>query len=117
MALSCSKKLPALLRGITSKHHGDSYCLNCLYFFAENKRKSHKNVCENEVFCNIVMASETKTLKFNQYQKSDKVPFVIYADLKFLVEKTDWYKNNPENSFATKVGKHIPSSFWMSIIS
>ena len=28
MALSCSKKLSALLRGITSKNNGDSYCLN-----------------------------------------------------------------------------------------
>ena len=28
------KKLSALLRGIISKHHGDFYCLNCLYSFA-----------------------------------------------------------------------------------
>ena len=32
------KKLTALLRGITSKHRGDFYCLNCLHSFAtENK--------------------------------------------------------------------------------
>ena len=30
------KKLLALLIEVTSKHHGDSYCLNCLY--SENKR-------------------------------------------------------------------------------
>ena len=29
------------------------------------------------------MSSEkAKTLEFNQFQKSDKAPFVIYADLK-----------------------------------
>ena len=27
------KKLSTLLRGITSKHHGDFYCLNCLHSF------------------------------------------------------------------------------------
>ena len=27
------KKLPTLLRGITSKHHGNFYCLNCLHSF------------------------------------------------------------------------------------
>ena len=27
------KKLSALLHGITSKHKGDFYCLNCLHFF------------------------------------------------------------------------------------
>ena len=31
------KKLSALLRGITPKHHGDFYCLNCLKSFAIDK--------------------------------------------------------------------------------
>ena len=36
------------------------------------------------------MPSEnTKILEFNQYQKSDKAPFIIYADLEFLIEKID----------------------------
>ena len=33
LTLSCSKKIISLLRGITSKHDGDFYCLNCLYSF------------------------------------------------------------------------------------
>ena len=76
------KKLSALLRGITSKHHGDFHCLNCLHFFAtENKLESHKKVCENKDFSNVIMPSEdTKISEFNQYQKSDKAPFIIYAD-------------------------------------
>ena len=53
------KRLSALLRGITSKHRSNFYCLNCLYFFAtENKRESHKKACENKVFCNVTMPSE-----------------------------------------------------------
>ena len=40
----------------------------------------------------------TKISKFNQYQKSDKTPFIIYADFECLREKTDGRKNNPENS-------------------
>ena len=31
------KKLSTLLRGITSKHHGDFYCLSCLYSFSTEK--------------------------------------------------------------------------------
>ena len=34
IALSYSKELSPLLRGITSKHHGNFYCMNCLYSFA-----------------------------------------------------------------------------------
>ena len=34
-----AKKLSALLKGITSKHDSDFYCLNCLHSFrAENKK-------------------------------------------------------------------------------
>ena len=32
------KELSALLRGITSKHHRDFYCLNCLHSFATEKK-------------------------------------------------------------------------------
>ena len=62
------KKLSALLRGLTSKHDGDFYCLNCFHSFAtENKHQSHIRVCENKDFCNIIMPSEdTKILDFNQ---------------------------------------------------
>ena len=43
------------------------------------------------------MPSEnTNILEFNQYQKSDKAPFVIYSDLEYLIEKIDGCKNNPE---------------------
>ena len=40
----------------------------------------------------------TKILESNQYQKSDKAAFIIYAVLECLTEKIDGCKNNPENS-------------------
>ena len=72
------KKLSALLRKITSEHHGDFHCLNCFHSFAtRNKFQSHKRLCENNDFRNIIMPSDdTKILEFNQYQKSKKVPFI-----------------------------------------
>ena len=94
------KKLLALLREIVYKYHGDFYCLNCLHLFAtESKLESHKKERENEDSCNVVMPSEdTEILKFNQYQKCDKVSFIIYVDLECLIEKIDGCKNNPQNS-------------------
>ena len=47
---------------------------------------------------------DTETLEFNQCQKSDKIPFIIYADLGYIIEKIDGCKNNPENVSTTKVG-------------
>ena len=112
------KKFVRILRGVTSKHHGDFYCLNGLHSFATEKCESHEKVCENKDFCNAVMPSEiTKILTFNQCQKSDKAPFIFYADLECLIGKTDEYRNNPENSSTSKVDEHIPSDFSMSTIS
>ena len=62
-------------------------------------------------------SEDTEILEFNQYQKCDKAPFIIYADLECIIEKTDGCKNNPENSSTTKVSEHIPSGFSMSTIS
>ena len=106
------KKISALLRGITSKHYRDFYCLNCLHSFrTQNKLELHKKVRENKDLCNVIMPSEdTKMLEFNQLS-------IMYADLKCIIEKTDGCKNNPENSSTTKVSKHIPLGFSMSTIS
>ena len=53
------KELSTLLREITSKHHGNFHCLNCLHSFrTENKLKYHEKVCKNKGFCGIVMSLE-----------------------------------------------------------
>ena len=38
-------------------------------------------------------SKDTKILEFNQYQKSDKAIFIIYADLECIIEKIDKCKN------------------------
>ena len=83
------KKLSALLHTKTSNHGGDFYCLNCLNCFrTENKFHSHEKIYKNKDFCEIVIPSEkNKVLKFNHYMKSDKMPYIIYADLECLVKK------------------------------
>ena len=59
--------LYTLLKGITSKRDGDSYCLNCLDSFRiENKLKSNEKVCKNKDFCGIVMLPQNgNILQFN----------------------------------------------------
>ena len=84
---SCGKKLNALLSGITTKIHVHFYYLNFLYYFAtKNELESDNKVCGNKDFGNIAMLSEdTKILEFNQYQKSDNAPFIVYSDPKWLI--------------------------------
>ena len=50
--------LSALLKGTTSKN-SYFYCFNCFIRLEQkNKLESHKKVCGNKDFCNIVMPSE-----------------------------------------------------------
>ena len=84
---SAVKKLSTLLKGITSKHNGDFYCLNYFQSYtAENKLKKHKKY---ERIMIIAMEKwlkkDNKILKYNHREK--KVPFIIYADLESLLEK------------------------------
>ena len=62
-------------------------------------------------------SDDTKILEFNQYEKPDKAPFIIYADLECIIEKIYGCKNNLESSSTTKVSEDIPSDFSMSTIS
>ena len=103
MALSCSKKISALLHGKASKPKGTFYRLNCLYsFIMENKLKFHENVCKKDIY-GIVMPSEKENvLEFNQYMISDKMACIIYVDIESLIEKIDRCANNPEKSSTTK---------------
>ena len=106
------KGLSALFRGKTSKHEGD-FCLNSFQSYTtENKLKKHKKVCENHDYCCVEMPEEdNKILKYNQGEKSMKVPFIIYADLESLIEKMNTCHNNPEKSSTTKINKHKPSGY------
>ena len=64
------------------------------------------------------MRSEgSNILELNQYQKSDKVPFIIYVDLECVIERINGCKNNPKISSTAKFIKHIPSGFSMPTIS
>ena len=45
------RRLSALLKGVTSNHNGDFYCLNCFHSYrTKGSLKMHNNVCENNDF-------------------------------------------------------------------
>ena len=106
------KSLPALLRGITSNHHGDFYCLNCFHSYtAHNKLKKHERVCNNHDYRRVDMPKDHEKIKYLPRKRSLKVPFVIYADLECLLEKVQYCQNDLENSCTEKEAKHKPSGY------
>ena len=106
------KNLPGLLREIKSSHKEDFYCLNCFRSYrTKNKLKAHEKICENHDYCNVEMPTKDNIIKYNQGEKSIKLPFVVYADLECLLEKMSMCQNNPNELSTTGINKHTPSGY------
>ena len=52
-------------------------------------------------------SKEVNKLKFNQYMKSDKMPYIISAYMETLIKEINWCDNNLENSLITEIGEYI----------
>ena len=107
------KKLSPLLREITPKYNGDFFCLNYFHSYTtKDKLKKHKDVCEKHDYCSGEMPKEdNKIIEYNNGEKSMKVPFIIYPELEYLLEKMSSCHNNHQKSSATKINKHTASTY------
>ena len=84
------RNLSALLRGISSSTNHDFYCINCFHLYrALNKLKQHESVCNNHDYCHVDMPKEHEKIKYLPGEKSLKIPFIIYADLEYLLKKSE----------------------------
>ena len=109
----------ALLRGITSNHKKDFYCLNIFHSYStEKKLKKHKKVCNEYDYCHVEMPNkENKILRYNHREKSLKAPFMIYADLERLLEKMHSCQNNLEKSYTEKkLSTLLPTIYYLQIV-
>ena len=58
------RSLSALLRGISSSHNRDFYCLNCSHLHrTHNKLKKHERVSNNHDYCRVDMPKEHEKIK------------------------------------------------------
>ena len=86
MALYCSHKTIDIIKRKKSSLLNIMviFIVSIAFMFPPQQKKKlelHKKVCENKDLCNVNMVFDnTKILEFHQYQKSDKAPFIIYAD-------------------------------------
>ena len=61
------------------------------------------------------MPEKGTMLKFKNYYKGEKVPFVIYADFESCIKSIHTCDLNPENSYTKQYQKHEPISFYYYI--
>ena len=100
------KSLSASLKGKSSNHVGNFYCLNCFHSCrTKNRLKKLERVCNDHDYCYVEMSDEdNKILKYNHGKKSIRVPLIIYANLECLLQKMHSCQNNPEKTKYTPFG-------------
>ena len=86
------KNISALLRGITSNHDGDFYCLNCLHSYrTKSKLKKHKKICKNHDFCNLKMPdAENNTLESKPGEKITEAPIYYLCGFGMFIIKNEY---------------------------
>lgn len=88
------------------------FCLRCLLNFpSEDKLKDHKEYCDKNGVVRITLPDDGAKLRFSHANRSQRLPFVIYADFESTIEPMDTCQPNPKESYTMKIQKHTPNSF------
>lgn len=117
------KNFSRLLAGqVTAKKCAKHFCDGCLrYFQTKEQLWQHTRFDCNHVYTKLpntdpVKDASGKTiagniLKFENYNKQLKVPFVVYADFESILKPIDTVEPNPQKKFTIKTCEHEPHSF------
>lgn len=107
------KDMSRLLSSQTSKReHKQHYCLRCLNGFpSDEKLKEHKELCNSREAVKIELPDAGTFLTFKNYNRSMRVPFIVFADFESSTDQINTCQPNPANSYTNQYQKHTPSGF------
>ena len=110
------KNLSRLLSSQVSSHNEKyHFCLRCLNpFWTRKSLIKHQEYCGKYEAVKIELPKKGTMLKFKNYCRSEKVPFIIVADFDSYNKPMQSCEPNPESSYTTQYKKHEPSSFCYS---
>ena len=93
------------------------FCRNCLQCFtSERVLEEHRKICL-EINGKQSVKLESGSIKFKNYFKEIAVPFKIYADTEFNLEKNHINNRDKNTSFTEKYQNHVPCSFAYKLVS
>ena len=91
------------------------YCLKA--FSSEEMLKSHIKDCfKINGMQRIIMPKKGESIKFKNYERKIKSPFIIYADFESILVPEDNGKQNPEEPYTNKYKKHIACSYGYKLV-
>ena len=108
------KDISRLLSSQVSNHNGEHhFCLRCLNpFWCQESSNKHQEYCGNYEAVKIQMPKKGTMLKFKNYHRSEKVPFVFYADFECFIKPIQSCDPDDKKSYTKQYQKHEPSSFY-----
>lgn len=84
---------------LKQKDNDDYRCLHHLY--SRERLSDHASDCERMNDCAIVLPSDSdKWLYVRNYNRKERLPFVVYADLEYVLEKEEKTEFASPNRFA-----------------
>ncbi|KAL9954736.1 hypothetical protein ACROYT_G042310 [Oculina patagonica] len=95
------------------------FCMHCLQCFSsERVLNDHKNNCiqVNGEQAIKMPTKDNNILKFNNFHKQQKVPFVIYADFEAITEKISSCKPNDDKSYTEAYQKHQDCGYGYKVV-
>ena len=111
------KSLNRLLSSqVSNGKRKEYFCLRCLNPFNNQEAlDKHKEYCGEYEAVKIQLPEKGTMLKFKNYHRSEKVPFIIYADFDCFIKPIQTCDLNPESNYTKQYQKHEPSSFFYYI--
>lgn len=91
-------------------------CYNCLQTFSNRSKikfDRHLRFCKYNEPCAVRLPNEDYEIKFTDYKKKQRLPFVIYADFECKLVPCSIQVGDS----TIKIHKHIPTSFCYVIVS
>ena len=107
------KNMSALIASQINNHKGTrNICLNCFNSFkCIQSLDKHQEYCYNNECVKTIMPEPGTYLRFKNFVHSEKVPFIVYADMESLIKNMDNCDPDPNKSYTKKYQKHEPISF------
>ena len=90
----------------------NNFCLRCLNpFWCQEALNKHEEYCNEYEAVKIELPKKGTMLKFKNYHRSEKVPFIVYADFECFIKLIRLCDPDDKSSYTKQYQKHEPSSF------
>ena len=113
------KDFNKFMRHQTKHNEKKHFCMHCLQCFSsERVLNNHRDICIqiNGAQAVKMPSKNNNTLKYNNHQKQQAVPFVIYADFEAITEKISSCRPSDGKSYTEAYQRHADCGYCYKVV-